>query len=160
MVVWMPQSVRSPLTKTLRKSKAGQDQNPRSGSESTMALRTPISADPATGTNPFDQHRPECEPDKFIIREPYGIETIQRCGQREAELEKLGQKILAVIDGSASGHVSFSEIVRTDPKPDWRAAVLRLVKLGVLNMHRPTGNALNDYFWRHQTRAQKRKARR
>ena len=118
----------------------------------------PISNDPTTGTTNEQAERQD--EDKFIIREPYGIEVMHNAGQNEQQIQILCQKILAVIDGSASGHVSLSEIVRTDPKRDWHKACMRLVKLGVLSMNHPTDDVLNDYYWRHLTKSQQRRARR
>jgi hypothetical protein len=126
-------------------------------------LKQPLSADPNTGTDLMQHNRADAEPDKFIIREKYGIETLQSAGQRQAELDILGQKVLAVVDGSASGRVSFSEVVRTDPRRDWASAVRHLINLRVLSHYAaPNRNGsefpqLNDYVWRYEPRRKKRR---
>jgi hypothetical protein len=73
----------------------------------------------------------EEETRRILRREPEGIERIEADGIRERDLQITCDRVLAVIDGSPSP-ITFYDICRTDAKPPWRKAVLRLIERGVI----------------------------
>jgi hypothetical protein len=121
-------------------------------------LKPPFSADPTTGTNILDQHTHAAEPsdDKFIPREPYGVERLHLAGNKEQEIQILCQRVMAALDGSASGEISFSEICRTSAKPPWKDAVNRLIETGVIEKSfdaaGPRGSCIGDRYRRKHRR--------